>query len=259
VADPWANLRAAAEDRVSGAAEIAERAAGALAALRADEVPEAAEMLLRGHPSVAPLWRLATRVMSASNPAAGAAGFLADLAFDGEAAAALASVLPGRVLTISYSSSVVAALRLRRPQRVACMRSDPGGEGERMLEALSGWTEAVLVSDQEALAAVPAEAVVVGADAVTPFAVVNKVKTAALARAARDHGVPSHVVAGGTKFVGQDIPVTSPFEAVPVDLFTGVATPAGILDPVAAAARARRFGIHALLRPLLDELRPPAG
>lgn len=259
MADPWATLRAAAEDRRSGAAQIAEHAAGALAAVAAEEVPAAVDLLLRAHPSMAPLWRLATEVLRSLEPADGAARFLSDLASDATAAAVLAAHLPERLLTISYSSSVIDAVRLRRPERVACMLSEPGGEGQRLAEALSGWTDSIVVPDEEATSAIPAEAVVVGADAVTPLALVNKVKTAALARSAREHRVPCIAVAGGTKFVADELPVVGPFEAAPLDLFDAVAAPSGLLDQTAASARARRFGIHPRLRPLLEELRAAPG
>ncbi|HWC32813.1 MAG TPA: hypothetical protein VG709_06765, partial [Actinomycetota bacterium] len=50
-------LRDAAGDARSGAAEIARRAAEALAALPRDDVPGAVATLVRAHPSMAPLWR----------------------------------------------------------------------------------------------------------------------------------------------------------------------------------------------------------
>jgi hypothetical protein len=208
---------------------------------------------------MAPVWRLATEVLRSPDPADGAARFLADLASDAAAAALLVPHLPERLLTISFSSSVIDVVRLRRPSRVACMRSDPGGEGERMAEALTEWTESVVLGDDEALASRSADAVVVGADAVTPLALVNKVKTAALARSAREQGVPCYAVAGGTKFVADDLPVVRPFEAAPLGLFDAVAGPSGLLDPSSARVRALRFGINPGLRLLMEELQAAPG
>jgi translation initiation factor 2B subunit (eIF-2B alpha/beta/delta family) len=110
------------------------------------------------------------------------------------------------------------------------------------------------MDDAEALQRLPAEAVVVGADAVTPFALVNKVGTGALARAAADRHIPCYAVAGGTKFVGDVTPAVEPFEAVPLDAITAVATPAGVLTADEARHSARTRPIHPDLRPLLEEL-----
>jgi translation initiation factor 2B subunit (eIF-2B alpha/beta/delta family) len=110
------------------------------------------------------------------------------------------------------------------------------------------------MDDREALESVPAEAVVVGADAVTPIALVNKVGTGALARAARDRRIPCYAVAGETKFVGDVLPVVEPFEAVPLEAITAVATPEGVLTADEARHHARTRPIHPDLRPLLEEL-----
>jgi hypothetical protein len=204
---------------------------------------------------MAPLWRLGTEVLSSTDPRAGADRFLQLLEADRGAAAALAPVLPERVLTISWSSSVREALALRRPGAVACLRSEPGGEGARMAEALAAVTRAEVVEDEAGLAQLPAEAVVVGADAVTPRAVVNKVGTRALAEAARRRGIPCFAVAGEAKLVADDLPVARWFEPTPIELFTAVALPKGVLPPAAASTRAARRPIHPSLRPLLEELR----
>jgi translation initiation factor 2B subunit (eIF-2B alpha/beta/delta family) len=254
--DAWPALLAAAGDRTSGAAEIARDAAEALAALGRTRLLEGVEALLRGHPSMAPVWRLATEVMSAPMPHSDAARrFVATLDTDETAAHVAAEVLPSSILTISWSSAVQEAVRRRRPETTVCMVSDPGGEGRRMAEALAGVAGRVdLMEDRDALKSLPAESVLVGADAVTPAALLNKVGTRALAEAARHREIPVYAVAGETKFVGHVLPVVGPFEAVSLELFTGIATPDGLLGPDDAGRHARAKPVHVDLWPLLEEL-----
>jgi translation initiation factor 2B subunit (eIF-2B alpha/beta/delta family) len=254
--DAWPALLAAAEDRTSGAAEIARHAAEALAELGRNRLVDGVATLLRGHPSMAPLWRLATEVLWAPMAHANAARrFVAMLDVDETAAHVVAEILPSSVLTISWSSAVLDAMRRRRPETAVCMVSDPGGEGRRMADALAGVAGRVdLMEDRDALKSLPAESVLVGADAVTPTAVINKVGTGALAQAARDRAIPVYAVAGETKFIGDVLPVVEPFEAVSLELFTGIATREGLVGPDDARRHARAKPVHVDLWPLLEEL-----
>jgi translation initiation factor 2B subunit (eIF-2B alpha/beta/delta family) len=254
VDDAWARVERAAGDMESGAAQIARRAAAALAALRAERIPEAVETLLRGHPTMAPLWRLANDVLSATDPAGAAGSFLRRLDDDGEAGTSAANVLPGRILTLSYSSTLVAAIRLRRPLQTVCMWSEPGGEGWRVAEETRDVTTPILMDDDEALEQLPAEAVLVGADAVTPDGVVNKVKTRALAEAARAKGIPRYTVAGTTKFVGATLPLRPGFEVTPLELFTAIAVPRALMSPTEARVHAEAFRLRDELLRLLEDL-----
>lgn len=254
MADPWATVEELAGDRTSGAAELAERAAHALAGVPRGELPDAIEALLRGHPSMGPLWRLATEMLTGGDPPAGAERFLADLADDALAAAAIAPRLPESVLTISYSSTVLEALRLRRPGLVVCMNSLPGGEGRQMAEAASESTQAIVVSDEEAIERMPAAAVLTGADAVTPTMVLNKVKTREVAEAAARAGVPCYSVAGSTKLVAEELPVEPVMEPTALVLFSAIATPGGVLGPDEARTEALRARLHPALRLLIPRL-----
>lgn len=251
--DVRATLGKIASDRQSGAAEIAHRAAEAMSSVAADDVHAAIRLLLEGHPSMAPLWRLATDVFSAEDPAEGVREFLSSLDADVAAATHLAPQLPPWLLTISYSSSVAQAVRTGRVRMLTCMRSEPGGEGARMAEAVAP-VRARVMEDAEAIAHVPAAAVVVGADAVSPSHLVNKLKTRALAEAARARRVACYAVAGETKFVNADLPIEGPFERVPLELFTAVATQSGLLSPAQATERATEAPLHPDLRPLLTEI-----
>jgi ribose 1,5-bisphosphate isomerase len=245
-------VREAAEDRGSGAAEIADRAARALAQLPAADLSPAIETIVRGHPSMAPLWRLASEVLAHGSEGAGR--FLEVLAADARAPHALAGELPESLVLISYSSSLREVVRLRRPGRVSCLESLPGGEGHRMAASIAAWTSAEVIPDQRALTTVPGEAVVVGADAVTPEAAINKVKTRALAEAALREGIPCYAVAGRTKFVAARLPVVEPFEPVPLELFTALATPDGLAPPGSAAEVAMAAALDRGLDALLETL-----
>ena len=203
---------------------------------------------------MAPLWRLANEALAATDPAQTARAFLSQLEDDARAAAVAASMLPERILTLSYSSTVVEAIRLRRPLQVVCMRSEPGGEGWRVAEETRDVTTPILMDDEESLAKVPADAVLVGADAVTPEGVVNKVKTKALAEAARTRGIQRYAVAGGTKFVGVRLPLRPAFEVTPLELFTAIAAPGGLLSAAEAGGEAASVTFGVELRRLLEEL-----
>src|SRR5918999_755380 len=139
IRDAWDGIHDAASDRRSGAAEIVRRAAEALAALPSTDVKEAVFILVRGQP---------------------------------------ATVLPDLVVVHSFSDTVNAALATSNV-RAICALSEPGGEGATTTKALVDLgVDARLVTDEEALAAVAeAGAVVVGADAVEPGGVVNKMGT----------------------------------------------------------------------------------
>ena len=255
MANVWATVYRAASDRRSGASEIGSAGAEAIAEMEPDDARKAALLLVDGHPTMAPLWRLASEVLTGPSPGDAAARFMQLLGSDGPAADALSGALTPWVLTISYSSSVVRALRGRsRLAMVTCMESRPGGEGTRMAETVSAFANARVLPDAEALAQVPGGVVVAGCDALTPAAVVNKVKTRALAEAARERGVPCYAVAGWSKFVPDTVPVDDAFEPTPLELFTAIATPDGLLVPEDAARRARSAALHADLEPVLARL-----
>jgi len=250
----WDDIETLARDRTMGAAATADRAARVLPAIPRDELVDAVEALLTGHPSMAPLWRLAHAALTSKDPAAAAEGFRHELEGDSTAAFALSPALPGRILTISYSQSVVEALTVRKPRVVVCMESRPGGEGLSMAGTVSAYSDVEVVDDDRAIAELPAEAVLIGADAITPTVVINKVKSLELVQAAAAAGMPCYVVAGSSKLVPCELPVSDPFQAVPLELFTRIALPAGLLHPPAVAERAAAVPMHRALRALTEQL-----
>jgi translation initiation factor 2B subunit (eIF-2B alpha/beta/delta family) len=249
----WEDVRRAAADRESGAAEITRRAAATLASLPASDLLEAVRTLIRAHPSMAPLWRLGHAVLSATDHAGAAAAFASRLARERAAvASAAAPLLHAEVVTHSYSSTLVAVVASAgAPAR--CARSDPGGEGRLTASSLAaaGGTARVVEDHEAVVAARKGATVVTGADAVGPGGVVNKVGTGRLAEAARDGGGRWIVVAGGTKLLAADLPAPLPFQRVPLDLATAIVTEDGPLAPEVAAARATRYAVHPALADLL--------
>jgi translation initiation factor 2B subunit (eIF-2B alpha/beta/delta family) len=242
---PWEAIRAAAGDREAGAAEISRRAAEALAVLPRRELEAAARTLVRGHASMAPLWRLATEVLGAGDPGAAAAAFAGRMAAEAEAVAERAAELvPGPLILHSHSGTAVAAAT-RAGGPALCAVSDPGGEGRLAARRLAtAGIAASVVDDAEALRlATDGTPVVVGADAIGPGGVVNKVGTAALAAAGR-----CLVVAGSSKLLAQDLPAPPPFERTAPAAFAAIVTERGALSAEEAAAAASAFPVHPALR-----------
>lgn len=160
-----------------------------------------------------------------------------------DAAAALAAetVGDGRVLTLSRSGTVRAALLAGRPA-VDVLASRPGGEG---LAVAAKLTDAGLAVSSYPDAAVydrlrsgEVDAVLVGADSVGPDgSLVNKVGTRAAALAAERAGVPCYAVCASDKIrpAGEDgdpVPSFEPrFDVTPPRLVTAFLTERGRLTP----------------------------
>lgn len=230
-------LHALGRDRVSGAAQLADRAAAILLAFlrrtpasavnTAGQLARLAEALGRAQPAMAPVLKLAHLAATAARekglPAQAGlrelrgvlTGFRRDLrSAQQRIARRFAARLPRRavVLTYSYSSTVLAALRAARPKLtcVICSEGQPMLEGRRLATELArAGIRVVLVGD----AALPgrvqeADAVVVGADAVFldpagsgAGAYVNKIGTGVLQAAARAARKPFYVLADTSKIL----------------------------------------------------------
>lgn len=219
-------LRMLAADHRSGAAEIADHAVTLLEDFcrrsrpRDPRLPyalsELAEALLTIEPSMAPLLNLANQIQLAAEQDSPSLPRLQRLLEKQRrqrerAATRIAGFfgtrLPprGTVLTYSYSSTVLAALRAaaRRLARVILSEGRPLYEGRLMAERLAATGIPVtLVMDAalpEQVAA--ADVVVVGADAVLAHAYINKVGTRQVQEKARQGRKPFLVLADTTKFL----------------------------------------------------------
>ncbi len=214
-------LEAIRGDRESGAAEVVRKAAEALewaatqpnfseAALR-----EAGEELVRAQPAMAPLYNLVQAVI------AGGAGRVAETcaqhwarverATVAVAAEGAALIRHGMVvMTHSRSSTVRRALLTAwesgRRFEVITTESRPRCEGVALARELGAAGIPVRLTVDAAAYSLLGQTglVLVGADAVSPRGVVNKIGTAALALAARSLGVPVYVLATFDKFLSAD-------------------------------------------------------
>ena len=259
-------LKEIGADRRSGAHALAERAAEGIKGYLqggGEWGEEVAEVLCRGlmeaQPSMAPLLNLAERLKGCktSQETEGKVDeFLRSLREGTEAVLQEArGVIEGkRVVTHSYSFTVMEAFGRWRPQEVLCPEGRPLCEGVRTARELGERGIRVqVVVDGAAVALLRGwQCVVVGADALTPQGLINKVGTYALALGARREGIPFFVLAGWEKFLSEGTlehlrieerppeEVTSEtipsgrirniyFDITPWDLIEGVITPQGLL------------------------------
>ncbi|MDX1746644.1 MAG: NUDIX domain-containing protein, partial [Halobacteriales archaeon] len=271
-------------DRTHGAAGISVRALEVLrdgaAVVRSkdlpfEEVTDLAKRLVDARPSMVVLLNRVNRVMVGASTAsdvleAAMAGIERACEVDQEAASATIDLLSGaRILTLSRSGTVLAALQQGAPDLVIVAESRPAREGTRVAELLAERGAPVAVCTDAAVAHVLVEhdvdVVLVGADAIGPNGtVVNKTGTRGAALAADYAGIPVHVVAAtdkvspvsnlsleeGNPTAVYDGPapveVLNPtFDLTPPDLVSTVITERGPMDPkaidtVAAEHAARR-------------------
>jgi len=117
----------------------------------------------------------------------------------------------GTIMTHSWSSTVIELLSRMKPRRVIVSEARPFNEGVRVAKELvrAGVSATLVTEAQMALFVHEADAVVVGADTITPEGdFINKIGTRILALAARDADVPFYSVAETMK-------VSAPSEPLP--------------------------------------------
>ena len=179
---------------------------------------------------------------------------------DDEAAAEAARTVGDRVLTLSRSGTVLAALRRADPEAVYVAESRPKREGVGVAEELAESLDVSLFVDAavgHVLAAEPVDTVLVGADSVlADGSVVNKVGTRPAALAAAEAGVDCYAVCATDKVVPttdvtlesgpaaeahdcEAVEVLDPtFEVTPPGPFDGLLTEEGVLAAADVAALA---------------------
>ncbi|MCI0497699.1 MAG: S-methyl-5-thioribose-1-phosphate isomerase [Thermoplasmata archaeon] len=274
--------------RIRGAGAIARAAARAMAAAVREgrDIEAARRTLLNTRPSAVSL-RNAVEFMYQRATAAGEDPDAVDSAaaeFEAYAAEARAGVVRhgsrlmvdfGRYLTHCNSSAVidtlVAARRSGRRFEVFATETRPWGQGHLTVQALaSAGIETTLIVDSAARHIIATEdihAVLLGADTVTMAgSLINKVGTASVASAARDHGVPVYVFTETYKFspaaMGRNpvpieerpaeevlpcpipgVKVRNPvFDVTPPEMVKGIVTEGGIITPSQARAICERIG-----------------
>jgi translation initiation factor eIF-2B subunit delta len=188
------------------------------------------------------------------------------------------------VLTHSRSSTVseafVEARLADRTFAVIATESRPMLEGRTVAESLSRkGIRVTLIADAAAsLMMDEVNLILVGADQVRPEVLINKIGTHVIALAAREKKLPVYAACDGSKFIskeysdglepnkrtaselwasappGIDI-VNRYFEAVPIELFTGIITEAGVLSIDEASRRAEAASIDGELEDALDSRR----
>jgi translation initiation factor eIF-2B subunit delta len=184
--------------------------------------------------------------------------------------------LGATVLTYSNSSTVVAALQYAhehgRIDRVLLSESRPTYDGRAEARALlqHGMTVEYVIDMALFEALTEAQVVLVGADAVFPHGLVNKLGTHALAQIARLRQVPIYSLSTTSKFLpaeaaawlhfadhpGDEVWPDAPpglcirnryFDTTPLNLFSGVVSEHGIYTPAALRAHLQ----HRTLAPML--------
>jgi translation initiation factor 2B subunit (eIF-2B alpha/beta/delta family) len=220
-ADLLADIARLSDDQVSGATALLRRGVDLMKKAAGDrsQLLEVAESLCRAQPSMAG-FRTAAALVAASPDPERALDQLSERVRRGPAAIARFAVPLIRlraaaadrltIVTCSRSEAVertLEALAGREPVRVCCAESRPGCEGVALAGALaSKGLEVHVYSDAAIGRALPtADALVVGADAISEAAFINKVGTAGLCSLAHLLGIPVHVLAGSEKILPHNI------------------------------------------------------
>jgi translation initiation factor 2B subunit (eIF-2B alpha/beta/delta family) len=285
-------IRRIAEDRRSGASDLLQSAVGIVDDAIRGGLPLTllARALCHAQPSMGGFWTLAMEALAAERAPGRFQRFRQRLARAPHAlerfvteCLASSSPRPLHVVTLSSSSAVVTALQAlarRCTLHVSCSDSRPGLEGRALATRLAATGIPVTMFADAAIAhaLAPADAVLVGADALAPQWFLNKSGTQMLAAAAAHRGIPVYVAATREKFVGATIAqrlqigggdateiwdapppgveIRNPyFEATPLELVSAVITDIGVLGaalvPDVCEASADPASVQALID-LLD-------
>lgn len=271
----WRHVVAAAHDQVGSAATVGADAARAVGDLLTtvvgitpeafpDAILDAVDLLVAHQQAMAPIMNLRNAVyLHASEGPEAVAAAVADLegrireSWRGIAEVGVSLIPPGgTVLIHSASSTVRTVLELARDRTdfdVVCTRAMPIGEGIAMAAELrEAGFDVELIDDEFAIEVLPGmDVVMAGADAIGPAQVINKVGTAVLAGAAKAIGVSFYLVAATEKILPEvlfDAALQRRgredlSEAIALDVFSGVVTEIGVLDPAAVAAYARSLAV----------------
>jgi methylthioribose-1-phosphate isomerase len=264
-------IRKIAADSRSSATELLGRGLlllKAAAEAGGDALPAVANELVRAQPAMAGLRTAAALAIGAPDPAAAIDQFAArverapaQIARHAHGLLELRSTSgPLRLVTCSKSRPVEETIRLAAGHHellVSCAESRPANEGRDLARALAEARIPVdLYSDAAVCAVVPtADAVLVGADALSGVGFINKVGTSGICALATACGVAVYVLAGREKILPDDVfgslalkpgspheiwrdpgagvHVRNPyFEVIPLSLVSAIVTEVGVLQAV---------------------------
>ena len=175
---------------------------------------------------MAPMWTLARRIENAGDVAAECRRFIeeSETAEAKIAEAARELIEPGMTVMTHSSSGAVEAALARWAQRVIATESAPAFEGRAMAERLRARGVKVMVVGDDA--DVSGDLLVVGADAISPRGVVNKIGTRRLVGSGR---VPAWCLASWHKVTPEPLEVAALFDETPLDWFSGYLSERGPL------------------------------
>jgi methylthioribose-1-phosphate isomerase len=252
------------QDSVSGSSETAIYVLKSLHNILSNNETSAEQLLdfsgalRKAKPAMAPLSNIARMMEAAANsPEPDAVALLSvERVINNERSAITkitenaAEKIEGTVLTLSYSGTVVnvlGSIAKSKDIKVIVAESLPLGEGRRTAELLSGsGIDVTLISDSMVFSeARNSDLCLVGADAITPQALINKVGTYGMVLASVQAGVPAYVVSSTLKITSELRPEwnieqksdggvtirSQIFEPTPLELFAEVITELGSSRP----------------------------
>ncbi|MGD0166987.1 MAG: hypothetical protein ABSC51_06835 [Gaiellaceae bacterium] len=264
-------VRELRDEHHHGASWMARRALEALVeAIKNGEDPlESARALASARVSLGAIAGAVGRVLTAGTPEHVIAEAEAVIGCRDRATKAIAIMLTpsmtGVVMTHSASATVREALLHTPPEHVICTISEPGGEGRKLAAELkTNSIDVELIADAEGADAVrESDLLLLGADTVfRDGSLVNKIGTLAIAKAAKEAGVPLFIACETFKLVPFDPepPIEETFELVPAELISRVVTEEGAADTRDVASLVDRTPClrqgYDLLRGRREKLRP---
>jgi ribose 1,5-bisphosphate isomerase len=210
------------DDYVSGSSETAKYVLSALHGILTDhelsreQLVEFSSALRKAKPAMAPLSNIARMIEAAAiSPEPDRTALQSVeriMANESSAVTRIADIatdkIEGTVLTLSYSGTVAKVLETiakNKEIKVVVAESLPLGEGKRTAELLSGsGMDVTMISDSMVYAeARDSDLCLLGADAITPQALINKVGTYGMALASVQAGVPVYVVSSTLKITSE--------------------------------------------------------
>jgi translation initiation factor 2B subunit (eIF-2B alpha/beta/delta family) len=287
---------ALAADHSSGASALAARAAEILyQALTPDTVPDEIQelgvALLHAQPAIAPIARLVSTTLRALESGGPDSARRAIRRQQSEVRTAMGKLTSAgaeqvqpfvKILTHSASSAVREILLAAHAKQVrfsvTCLESRPLSEGIELARALTdaGIQVTLAVDAAMGLAVGESDAIMLGADTLSPTGLVHKIGTWPLCLAANELGVAVFVMSTPDKLLPDPVkgaleqnrppfevlPETETglkvwnraFDFTPLDLLDGIFVGGDLLEPDEAADRARRVRVHPIVQ---AELRSP--